>query len=92
MLIKEWKVFLYGKIFHLRILSHSRVDSMISKSSSSFRSESFWLRSDGIESMLVAIDVAVLRLFMLLNLLIEGENSFVCRDFCVIRKIKIKIM
>lgn len=47
---------------------HSRVFSTITKSSSS---RSFWFASDGMEFIDVAIDVAVLRLFMLLNLLIS---------------------
>lgn len=51
---------------------HNLVDSTITKSSSS---RSFWFNSDGIELMDVAIDVAVLRLFMLLNLLISEEFS-----------------
>jgi hypothetical protein len=60
--------------FHqsLGLVNHNLVVSTITKSSSS---RSYWFVSDGMEFIDVAIDVAVFRLFILLNLLISEVLS-----------------
>ena len=58
----------YHQLNQSPCVHHNLVVSTISKSSSS---ESFWFNSDGIELKDVAMEVVVLRLFILLNLLIN---------------------